>query len=93
VRASTRNWIREQRAFLAVLVVLLAGFVYLVFQPDHWRRGTGVIAVALLLAAALRGALRSYGAGLLVVRSRWLDTVIYFAFGACILAVDIRLHG
>lgn len=87
------RWVREQRAFLAVVVVLVAGFVYLVFQPSHWRRGTGVMAVALLAAAVLRVALRGYGAGLLAVRSKWLDGLIYLLLGVCILAVDIRLQG
>ena len=84
---------REQRAFLAVLVVLAAGFVYLLIEPSHWRRGTGVMAVALLGAAVLRVLLRGYDAGLLAVRSKWLDAVFYLVLGGCILAVDIRLQG
>lgn len=86
------RWVREQRAFLAVLLILAAGFIYLVFQPSHWRRGTGVMAVALLAAAVLRVCLRAYDAGLLAVRRKWVDAVCYLVIGGCILAVDIRLH-
>ena len=87
------RWVREQRAFLAVVAVVVAGFVYLIFQPDHWRRGTGVIGVAMLAAATLRLFLRGYGAGLLAVRGRWVDTLLYLVLGGGILALDIRLHG
>ena len=87
------RWIREQRAFLVVVAGVVAGFVYLLFQPDHWRRGTGVIGVALLAAAMLRLFLRGYGVGLLAVRARWVDTLLYLALGGGILALDIRLHG
>jgi hypothetical protein len=90
---SWERWVREQRAFLVVVAGVAAGFVYLIFQPDHWRRGTGVIAAALLVAALLRLFLRGYGAGMLAVRSRWVDTLIYLVLGAGILALDIRLHG
>jgi hypothetical protein len=92
VPSPARRWIREQRAFLLVALVVVAGFVYLVFQPAHWRRGTGVIAVALVFAAVLRLFLRGYDAGLLAVRNRWLDTLLYLALGGCILAMDIRLQ-
>jgi DUF3017 family protein len=87
------RWVREQRAFLAVLAIVAAGFVYLTLEPGHWRRGTGVLAVALLTAAVLRVVLRGYDAGLLAVRSKWLDALFYLILGGCILAVDIRLHG
>jgi hypothetical protein len=84
--------VREQLAFLVVALGVLAGFLYLLVEPSHWRRGTGVIAVALLIGAALRLVLRGYGAGLLAVRNRWSDTALYLLLGGLMLAVDIRLH-
>jgi hypothetical protein len=30
--------------------------------------------------------------GLLAVRSRWVDVVVYLALGGVILGLDIRLH-
>jgi hypothetical protein len=87
------RWIREQVAFLLVLVVLAAPFVYLIFARGRWGRASGVMAVALLLAGALRGALPTRFVGLLAVRARWVDTVLYLLLGGLILTVDIRLHG
>jgi hypothetical protein len=84
--------VRDQLAFLTVALGVLAGFLYLLVQPTHWRRGTGVIAVALLIGAVLRLVVRGYGAGLLAVRGRWTDTALYLVLGGLILAVDIRLH-
>jgi Protein of unknown function (DUF3017) len=87
-----RGWISEQLASAFVLVVLAAGFGYLLVDPGRWRRSSGVIAVAVLLAAVLRAVLPPSWAGLLAVRSRWLDVAIYLALGGLILAVDIQLH-
>jgi hypothetical protein len=83
---------REQAAFLLVVLGVVAGFLYLLVEPTHWRRGTGVIAFALLLAALLRLVLRGYVAGLLAVRSRAVDTALYLLLGGLIIAVDIRLN-
>lgn len=90
--ARARRWVREQTAFLIVVLGVVAGFLYLLVEPTHWRRGTGVIALALLAGGVLRLVLRAYTAGLLAVRSRWLDTVLYLALGGLIIAVDIRLN-
>ncbi len=93
VLARTRRWITEQFAFLAVFVILAAAFLYLVIEPRHWGRCSGLIAVALLLAGVLRGCLPTERAGLLSVRSRVGDTVCYLVLGGMVLALDIRLHG
>jgi hypothetical protein len=88
-----RQWIVGQLPFLAVLALLVAAFLYLIVEPGHWRRGSGVVAAAMLLAAILRGGLSSQRAGLLAVRARWLDVLAYLVLGGVILGVDIRLHG
>jgi Protein of unknown function (DUF3017) len=86
------TWIVEQLAFLAVVAVLAAAFLYLIVQSGHWGRSAGVISVAVLLAGLLRLVLPTRHAGLLAVRSRLLDAACYLALGGVILAVDIRLH-
>jgi Protein of unknown function (DUF3017) len=86
------RWIRVQTAFLLVLVTLGATFVYLIIEPGRWGRGSAGVALSVLLAGALRGVLSTPRVGLLAVRSRWLDTVLYLALGGLVLAVDIRLH-
>jgi hypothetical protein len=45
-----------------------------------------------LLAGVLRTAVPTAYVGLLAVRARWVDAVLYFALGGLILALDIRLH-
>jgi hypothetical protein len=87
------RWIVEQSAFLAVLVVLAAAFLYLIVDPGRWGRGSGGVSVAVLLAGLLRATLPTSRIGLLAVRARWVDTLSYLALGGLILAVDIRLHG
>jgi hypothetical protein len=87
------RWVEEQIAFLVVLLVLAAAFVYLIVEPGRWGRGSGVVAVAVLLAALLRATLSSPRAGMLAVRARWLDSLAYLVLGGLILGVDIRLHG
>jgi hypothetical protein len=93
VLGRAKQWTIEQLAFLTVLVVLAAAFVYLLVEPGHWRRGSGAVAAAVLLAAVLRAVLPQARAGLLVVRARWLDVVAYVVMGGAILGVAIRLHG
>lgn len=88
---SSRQWIGEQLAFLAVLAVLIAGFCYLISSPDHPIRGTLAIAASSLLAALLRAVLPSLSVGMLAVRGRVVDSFIYTLFGVLIVLTDIRL--
>lgn len=85
------GWIREQAAFLLVLLVLLGSFCYLIAAPEHPIRGALGIALAALLAAALRLVLPGGAVGLLAVRGRVVDIVIYVVLGALIVASSIRL--
>jgi hypothetical protein len=86
------RWTGEQLAFLLVLGVLAAGFAYLVFDASQWRPAALLVAVAVLVAGALRAVLPTRRVGLLAVRARWIDTVLYLALGGVILALDLRLH-
>lgn len=57
---------------------------------DHWRVGSGVVGLGLLLAAGLRLALPANQAGLLVVRSRPVDVTVLLALGfAVVVLVNI----
>ena len=93
MRNRALQWMAQQFAFLAVLVLLAAAFGYLVVEPSRrWGFGAGAASVAVLLAGVLRAVLPARLVGLLAVRSRWLDAACYLALGGAILAVDIRLH-
>jgi membrane protease YdiL (CAAX protease family) len=84
--------LRTQAPFLVVVGIVAAVFVYLTFAPGHWRRGTIVIALALLLGATMRIVLPERQAGFLRVRGRYLDTFCYAGLGVLILIVDLRLQ-
>lgn len=86
------QWLRDQVAFVAVAVIMLAAVGYLLVWPDHWRRGVGVIAVAVLVGGVLRLLLPRPKAGMLVVRARWFDVACYLVIGGVILGVAVRLH-
>jgi hypothetical protein len=86
------QWIREQALFLLVLLALAAGFGYLLYGQGHWRRSTAIMGGAVLCAGLIRACLPSRLVGMLGVRSRWFDTVVYLALGGAVLAMDIRLH-
>ena len=92
VLGRTWRWVREQLAFLVVLLGLVASFTFLLAQPDHPVRGTLAIAVVALAAALLRLVLPTASVGMLAVRNRWVDTACLLVFGGLILATDIRLR-
>jgi len=86
------RWVVAQLAFLAVAAVLAAGFGYLLVLPHRTGRGTGLMAASMLLAGVIRAVIPSARVGLLAVRARWIDTVLYLVLGGVILGLDIRLH-
>jgi DUF3017 family protein len=83
--------VRGQVPFLAVLALTAAAFGYLLIWPDHWRRGVGAVALAMIAAGVLRIVLPQQRAGLLRVRSRWLDVACYLSAGVAILVAAIGL--
>lgn len=87
-----RRRARAQAPMLVVLAMVIGAFVYLAISPGHWRRGTGLFAVAMLLAGVLRLALPRHIAGLLASRGRFSDSLCYLLLGAAILIIDIRLR-
>jgi hypothetical protein len=87
-----RRRARAQAPLLAVLALVFGVFVFLTIWPGHWRRGTAVIGIAMLLAGVLRLILPRQHAGLLASRGRWFDSFCFAALGAAILIIDIRLR-
>ncbi len=82
---------RRHLAFAAVLAVVVLGLVRIV--QYHWREGTTIIAGAMLLAAGLRVLLPPERAGLLAIRSRGVDVLLYGGFGLLVLAVALTIVG
>jgi hypothetical protein len=78
-----RNW-----AWLVTVLPFAGGVLWAVLPPGHWRRGSLLMGASLLLGAFLRWVLRSR-AGLLMVRSRALDTIILTVLGIGIATLAI----
>ena len=73
--------------YLLVLAATIAGLVLVALGP--WRRGTGLIGVAMLVAAGTRSVLGEGDSGMLRVRSRWFDVVALAAVGALTIALSV----
>ena len=79
VRRRRATAVRQWPA-LAVLVVAGTGIGF-VFADREYERGAVVFAAALCLAAVLRAVLPDRWAGLLRVRSRWMDVTTLAILG------------
>ncbi|SDD17107.1 DUF3017 domain-containing protein [Actinokineospora iranica] len=77
--------------FGLVMTVVVVGLVRVV--QYYWREGTVWIGLALLLAAGLRVLLRDEQAGLIAIRSRAVDVLLYGAFGVLVIAVALTIEG
>lgn len=75
--------------FALVLGVVAVGFVRI--AQYHWREGTVLIAVALLVAAVFRAVLVDEKLGLLVIRGKSVDVLSYTAFGVLIMFVSLTI--
>lgn len=69
----------------------LIGFLLVALQ--HWRRGTVVLGLALLVAAGLRAVIPDERAGLLAIRSRVVDMLLYSGFGVVIISIAMTITG
>lgn len=86
-----RSGVAAHLPFALVVVVVLAGLVRV--AQYHWREGTFVIGVALLLAAGLRVLLTDEQAGLIAIRSRPVDVLLYSGLGLAIIWVTLTIVG
>jgi hypothetical protein len=75
--------------FLAVVAVVVIGMVRVLTQ--HWREGAALLGGALLLAALLRVVLPPERAGLLAIRSRPVDVLVYLAFGGALVVLALTI--
>lgn len=84
-RRDPKSWLLLHWPFALVLLVDVVGFIRIAMQ--HWRQGSLLIGGSLLLAAVLRGVLSSQQAGLLAIRSRVIDVLLYGGLGLLLVAV------
>ncbi|MGH3449548.1 MAG: DUF3017 domain-containing protein [Haloechinothrix sp.] len=88
---------REHRPGLAhlpfglVLVLVAVGMVRIYLY--HWREGAVLIGASLLVAALLRAVLSDEQVGLIAIRGRAIDVLLYSGFGVMILFVALTITG
>lgn len=83
--------LRDQWPFAIVLLIVAVGLVRIVMY--HWRQGTTLIGIALVVAAVLRLLLPDGRAGLLAVRKRRVDMLLYGGFGLMIVYMSLSIIG
>ena len=81
----TRRSFPVPREWPITLILLGVAVSLLVVALNHFRRGTVLLALFVLLAAALRLVLPAREAGLLAVRSRLIDVLTLGSLGAGLL--------
>ncbi|GLZ30386.1 hypothetical protein Lesp02_25750 [Lentzea sp. NBRC 105346] len=77
--------------FALVVGVTLVGLVRIGLY--HWREGAVWIGLALLIAAGLRILVTDEQAGLIKIRSRAVDALLYSAFGIAVITVAMTIIG
>lgn len=90
-RFSDRSRLWEHVPFAVVVLVTALGLLRIAMHA--WREGSVWLSLALLLAAGMRAVLASDQVGLLAVRSRTVDMVLYGGFGLLLLAVALTIVG
>jgi len=89
-----RRWTGEigRYAPFALVMAVAAAGVVLVFLY-HWRIGSGLIGGSLLVAAGLRVLLPEKQLGLIALRRRFTDVLLYGGFGVLIVLVAATITG
>jgi formate-dependent nitrite reductase membrane component NrfD len=90
-----RPWPRSSPAYLLVIGIGGVGLVLMALvgwgqaAEELFRPGALLVGAAVCLAAVLRAALSEPAAGMLVLRSRRLDVVVYLVLGVAALVLAI----
>lgn len=82
---------RSHIPLLLVLAVTTVGLIRILTY--NWREGTALLGLALLLAALLRALIPPDRIGLVAIRSRAVDILLYSGLGLMILAVALSITG
>ncbi|ALE72260.1 hypothetical protein Ae168Ps1_2421c [Pseudonocardia sp. Ae168_Ps1] len=84
-----RARLRAYWPLLTVLAIALIGLQRV--ATEHWREGSAALGVAMLVAAVLRVVLPPDRVGLLAVRGRYVDALVYGGFGLAVLALALTI--
>jgi hypothetical protein len=83
--------VKSQIPLLLVLAVATFGLIRIV--QYHWREGTVLIGVALVMAGVLRALLPDGRIGLVAIRGRGMDMLLYGGLGLAVMAVSLTITG
>lgn len=88
-RRGLRAVLADHAGLLLVLAIALAGMQRVL--TAHWREGAVLLGGAMIVAAVLRVVLPMERTGLLAIRSKVVDVLLYSSFGLVmtVLAVTI----
>lgn len=75
-----------------LLVLALALISMQRVLTEHWKQGSATLGLAALVAAGLRLALPADRVGLLAIRGRTADALIYGGFGIVVLALALTIR-
>ena len=90
----SRRWRWLSSVHLPFAIVLLICFAAVVrVLESHWRQGAYLLGGALLVAAAFRALLPEDRVGLIAIRRRAMDIVLYSTLGLAILLVAVTIAG
>ena len=82
---------RSHIPLLLVLAVTAAGLIRII--QYHWRQGTVLLGVALLVAGLLRALLPNDRIGMVAIRGRGVDVLLYGGLGLMVMAVALTIQG
>jgi DUF3017 family protein len=92
-RTTGSRW--SQSTNLAPLIVVVLGAIGLAYTaafPKHWLRGVLILALAMAVGAAFRATLPARQAGLLAVRSRFVDVLCYLGAAGAMATLGLWLR-
>lgn len=75
--------VRRQWPWVVMMLIVAAGLVLIGFW--YWRRGAVLIGGAFVLAGIFRAVVKD--PGILVIRRKWIDLLLYFGIGISILVI------
>lgn len=84
----SRLWASAVRQWPQLLVIAVALVGIAVVANHHFRRGTFIVGVALLLHAFLRAVLPNRRAGWIAIRGRLLDVATSASLGVALMALN-----
>jgi hypothetical protein len=76
---------------ILVLAITAAGLIQII--QYYWRQGTGLLGGALLVAAVLRALLPTDSVGMVAIRSRAVDVLLYGGLGLMVVTVAVTIQG